>query len=132
MAYLDVREPVAAFALPTILTPSSTAIETIGFAPHEWDVIQLARQDRLSSLSEPTRLGRVFAWVFGGDVNRRLADPRLEALRRLAVLAWHHGYAVPVSAIKSFNTAGYSVDQLELLLASIGTSRSSRSGRAFA
>lgn len=133
MAYLDVREPISiAAALPMSPSADAVPVEPVGFAHHEWDVIQLARRDGLASLSAPTRMARLSAWLFGGGISLRLADPRLEALRRLAVLAWHHGYVVPVSAITAFTDAGYSGDQLELLLASIASSRSSRTGRTFA
>jgi len=133
MAYLDVREPMTlATALPLAPRADSAPAEPIGFAHHEWDIIQIARHDGLASLSEPTRWARLSAWLFGGGVSLRLADPALEALRRLAVLAWHRGYAVPVSAINAFTGAGYSGDQLELLLASIASSRSSRTRRIFA
>jgi hypothetical protein len=130
MAYLDVREPVAATAFT--FAPVADADEVTGFAHHEWDIIELARNDGRGSLREPGRLTRMFHWLFGGNIIRRLADPRLETLRRLAVLSWHDGYAVPVSAIKSFKAAGFSSAQLELLLASIAAGRSSRSGRAHA
>lgn len=133
MAYLDVREPIAfASALPMSPSADPVPVEPVGFAHHEWDVIQVARRDGLASLSDPTRLARLSAWLFGGGVSLRLADPRLEALRRLAVFAWHRGYVVPVSAIRAFRDAGYTDDQLELLLASIASSRSSRTGRTFA
>ncbi len=142
MAYLDVREPIS-IATAQPITPRADVAPAesvgfayhewpVGFAHHEWDVIQIARRDGLASLSEPTRMARLSAWLFGGGISLRLADPRLEALRRLAVLAWHHGYVVPVSAIKAFTDAGYSDDQLELLLASVASSRSNRTGRAFA
>jgi hypothetical protein len=126
MAYLDTREGFA-FAAPV-------AVASIGamFERREWEVIVLAQRDGLASLREPSRLTRAFAWLFGTDINRRLADPKLEALRRLAVLAWHHGYQVPVSAMKAFKSEGFSVDQLELLLASIATSRAASYGRAHA
>ena len=140
MAFLDVREPTAAMAEPlfpsffTGARPVAGPVLTgaVGFTEQEWDVILLARRDRLSSLQEPTRLARLSAWLFGGGVARQLADPRLEALRRLAVQAWHHGYAVANSAIHEFKAAGFNIDQLELMLASIAAGRSSRTGRATA
>ena len=137
MAYLDLREPIAASAelspIPSF-QPTADPVpgEPIGFARNEWDVILLARRDRLASLYEPTRLARLAARLFGGSFNRTLADPRLEALRRLSVHAWHHGYVVPPSAIRAFGDAGFNNDQLELLLASIATSRANRPGRAYA
>jgi hypothetical protein len=117
MAYLDVRDFVAAAPVPSSVEPVT------GFERREWDVIVLAQKDGLASLHEPSRLNRLGAWLFGGSASRRLADPRLETLRRLAVLAWHQGYAVPMSAIKAFKSAGFSSDQLELLLASVSRGR---------
>lgn len=89
----------------------------------EWEVVRLAQRDGLGSLREPTALARLWGRMFGRDINRRLADPRLEALRRLAVLAWRYGYALPVSAIKEFKAAGFSLDQLEAVLVRIGAAR---------
>lgn len=135
MAYLDVREPFATTTVQPLFPRSftgATPAEAIGFTDVEWEVILLARRDRLTSLAEPTRLSRLSAWLFGGGIARRLADPRLEALRRLAVQAWHHGYAVPNSAIHAFKGVGFNLDQLELMLASIAAGRSSRTGRASA
>jgi hypothetical protein len=50
-------------------------------------------------------------------------------LRRFAVLAWHYGYALPVSAMKAFKDAGYSRDHIELLLARIAAG-GNRQGRS--
>ena len=117
MAYLDVREAVeaASYAIP--------AVEPVGFSRREWQVIVLAQRDGLASLRPPSRLAKLMGKLFGEGINPRLADPRLEALRRLAVLAWQHGYAVPISAIKAVKEAGFSGDQVELLLASVSNAR---------
>jgi len=132
MAYLDVQSliPDTASALPQTLAPTGMP-EPVGFQRREWDVIALARGDGIASLSEPSRLARLVSLLVGGAVSRRLADPRLEALRRIAVMAWHHGYAVPASAIEGFLEAGFSADQLELLLASVAAGRSDRGRRGF-
>ena len=45
----------------------------------------------------------------------------LEALRRIAVLSWHHGYSVPSNEVRAFLAAGYTPDQYELMVDSIGT-----------
>lgn len=125
MAYLDTSE---AF---TTAAPIGSSNIPAAFERSEWEVIVLAQRDDLSSLQAPGWLARGFAILFGGNPDRRLASPRLEALRRLAVHAWHKGYAVPVSAMKAFKEAGFSPDQLELLLASIAQGRSAdRYGRA--
>lgn len=86
----------------------------------EWSIVALARNDRLSSLAEPSRLSIALGRVFGGRSHHpRLADPQLEALRRMAVFSWHRGFSVPSSEVKAFLRAGYTADQYETMLASI-------------
>jgi len=48
-----------------------------------------------------------------------LANERLEALRRMAVLSWHYGFTVPGDDVASFTSAGFSPDQYELMVRSI-------------
>ena len=117
MAYLDTRDiaETASYATP--------APELVGFTRREWQVIVLAQRDGLSSLRAPDRMARLMARLFGAGANPRLADPRLEALRRLAVHAWQDSFAVPVSAIKAVKAQGFSGDQVELLLASVANGR---------
>jgi len=126
MTYLAEAEPQ---------TAADEAIEAAASAPRaaepllsalEWSVVAVARNDSLASLREPGRLGMAMAALFGGRQNPRLADARLEALRRIAVLAWHHGYTLPMSEIKAFLKAGFTSDQFEALLASVSRGRSAR------
>lgn len=93
------------------------------FSALEWWVIAAAQRDRLASLEEPGPIARLLGSLFPSNDNGRNADPRLEALRRMAVLAWHKSYVVPKWEIETFRAAGYSLDQYELLQASIATSR---------
>lgn len=87
----------------------------------EWSVVALARRDRPSSLREPSRLSVALGSLFGRQQNPRLADPRLEALRRIAVLAWHRGAkALSDAEVKAFTAAGFTTGQYRTLLASIG------------
>src|SRR5690242_17698190 len=72
------------------------------------------------------RLGRLAVamdGLFGLRSANELAGPRLEALRRLAVIAWHRGYAVHSSEIHAFKQAGFSMAQYELVRASISRGR---------
>jgi hypothetical protein len=94
-----------------------------GFTPVEWQVIQLARRDGTASLRAPDRWDRLKTWIFGERANPRLANGRLESLRRLAVDAWHRGYAVRPSFLKAFLKAGFNESQLETLLAAISANR---------
>ena len=109
-----------------VLTRPAPAADTVATPAHltglEWSVVAIAWSDRLSSLRRPGRIARAMGSVFGGH-NPRLADARLEALRRMAVLTWHHGYTVPPHEVHAFHDAGYSADQYELLVDSIAAAR---------
>jgi len=131
MAYLDFN---MAHAVPALVAPppqAEDALERTGFSPLEWKVIALARRDRLSSLAEPGPISRALGGLFGLGSNSRLADPKLEAVRRIAVHAWHKGYTLPISEIAAFKAEGFTSAQVETLLASVGTARAaSRRERA--
>ena len=89
----------------------------------EWSVVALARKDRLWSLDKPGRIAKAMAVLFKPPHNHMLADERLEALRRIAVLGWHYGYTIPTEELKRFLHAGFSPAQYELLMDSIGVAR---------
>lgn len=119
MAYLNFSElhgsPVA--------TPADV-FPVAGFSALEWQVVAIAQHDRLASLEKPGRLSVALGMIFGGESpNPKLADLKLEALRRMAVLAWHKGYTVPRHEIRAFHEAGFTPDQYETLLASISRGR---------
>lgn len=122
MAYMDFSGFLAASASGAPTTAPAR------FSPLEWTTILLSRSDSLSSLREPGRFSRALGGLFGLGTKTRLSDPALEALRRLAVNAWHHGYALPASEMAAFLSAGFSNAQLDLALASIAKSRDARRG----
>ena len=92
-------------------------------------MVALAERDSLASLRAPGRMAVALGTLFGTRPNPRLADERLEALRRIAVLTWHRGYDVPTSAIRHFLDAGFTLDPYELLAGSIATARHARRAR---
>jgi hypothetical protein len=105
-------------------------VDASGFTGLEWSVIALAQNDRLSTLSRPSRMSVALGVVFGGErPNPKLADARLEALRRMAVLSWHRGYSVAASELEAFHAAGFSPAQYETLLESISRGRTARNRR---
>ena len=123
MAYLAKIEtqdsrPVA---LPAIAANSN---ERPNFSPLEWSIIRLARIDRLWTIRTAGRLRRFWNW-FVGRGNPELANPKLEALRRMAVLTWHFGFTVPGEDVSNFISAGFSPDQYELMAGSINAALSS-------
>jgi len=64
----------------------------------------------------------------GRNGTPELANERLEALRRMAVLSWHYGFTVPGEDVASFFSAGFSPDQYELMVRSISAAISTPQG----
>ena len=110
----------------------SEPLERPRFSALEWSVIALAERDTLTTLRQPGRISAALGTLFGERPNPKLADPKLEALRRLAVLVRYHGYRVAESAIRAFMAAGYSLDQFELLAGSVTRIAERRIARKFA
>lgn len=129
MTYLDTRSHFDLANAEEVIGRSDAAPAAPAFSGLEWAVIALAERDRVASLREPGRIATALRSVFGTVRTGRLADGRLEALRRIAVLAWHNGYAVPVSELRTFLGAGFSSDQYEMLQISIARGRASAGGR---
>jgi hypothetical protein len=99
-----------------------------GLSALEWSVVALARGDRLSTLRDPGRIAIAMGGLFGTRHNTRLACPRLEALRRIAVLSWHRGFAVHGQEVEAFTGAGFTLTQYELVVASITQARAASAG----
>ncbi len=105
MAYraFDEWQHVAAAEPPRIAAQNGSAPL---FTPIERSVIELARLDALSSVRPRPVLARLARW-FGVGMANPLANPRLEALRRFAILArWSHGNPPP-REIEHFLAAGF-------------------------
>ncbi len=119
MAYLARIEAQDAqpIALPALIASKPD------FTKLEWSVIRLARIDKLWTIRAAGRLRRFFNWVVGRG-NPELANPKLEALRRMAVLTWHYGFTVPSEDVANFLSAGFSPDQYELMAGSINSALS--------
>ena len=127
MAYLDLDNM---FASPvTSRAQTAAAPAPTGFSALEWSVIALAKRDTLRSLAGPSRMSRAMGSLFGLSTASRLADPRLEALRRLAVYAWRRGFALPMAEINNFIASGFVEGQIETLVASVTGMRVGTNGR---
>jgi hypothetical protein len=124
MAYVNFAETAPALVFQA--RPAVESAPTASFSALEWSVVALARRDSFGSLRAPGRIAKAMAAVFGGTSENPIADPRLEALRRMAVQAWHRGFAVAESEMARFFEAGFSANHLELLLTSIGRDRAAR------
>ena len=109
MAFIDFRDPAAHAALaPAAATCALTRVVE-PLSTLERRVIELAREDKLVSLRPVRKRSWLARLVFGPQPpSPMLANEQLEALRRLAVMAWHHGYQLPASALREAQQAGYS------------------------
>lgn len=97
----------------------------------EWSVVAMAEQDGIESLREPGRLASALSRLFGKPRANSLTHPRLEALRRVAVHAWRGPWLVPSSELKGFLAAGFTLEQFEVIQASISKGRAAQQGRSF-
>jgi len=133
MAYVNFAETQGSPNGAMQVYGEAPAAHRTGFTALEWQVIALAQRDGLSTLAAPGKLTMALELVFGFKrANPELSNPALEELRRTAVLAWHRGFALPQSQINAFHAAGYSEDQLETMLGSIGAGRLAHKRKAFA
>jgi hypothetical protein len=106
-----------------------TAAPAARLSALEWSIVAMAERDGLSSIREPSRFIAALGAIFGIKRPNRLANEGLEALRRIAILAWHYGWNVPKSELAAFLAAGFSTDQFELIQNSIGQARAARRRR---
>jgi hypothetical protein len=84
----------------------------------EWRVVEIAREDGPRSLNSDGFLSRLSRDLFGLPVARRLANDRLEALRRFCVRAWYWDL-IRSQDLRSLMDAGYSSVAVFQLLAHI-------------
>ncbi len=127
MAYLNFAEADGGFQIPTL--PRPDRVEAT-FSALEWSVIALAQRDPLSTLRAPGRVAKAMGSLFGTSQDSRLADERLEALRRMAVLAWRKSWNVPTAKLRAFKAAGFTIEHYEALQVSVGRGREQIGRRA--
>jgi len=122
MAYLERIETHNSqpIVLSAMATPRNAKPD---FSPLEWSVIRLARVDKLWTIRAAGRLRRLWNWLLARG-NPQLANEKLEALRRIAVLTWHFGFTVPGDDVADFLSAGFTADQYELMAGSINSALS--------
>ena len=115
-----------AYAEAALVASAPTAAESaqvVRFAPLELKVIALAEADPIASIGAPTRFTRFFERWFGITRPAPLADARLEALRRFAVLARVSGGRLPREEVRRFVEAGFSMLQAHALQRRAATAR---------
>lgn len=107
----------------------TAAVPAPRLSPLEWSVVAMAERDGLASIREVGRYTRALRDFFGFKQPNRLANERLETLRRVAIFAWQYGWNVPKSELKAFFEAGFTSDQFELIQNSLGQARAARRQR---
>ena len=81
----------------------------------EWRVIETARSDGPRSIKPDGRFTRFLRNFFGLPMTRRLANEKLEALRRFCVRAWFWDL-IPSRDVRALMEAGYtSLDLFQIL-----------------
>jgi hypothetical protein len=121
MAFLDLE-----VGAPEALRRRVAALPKLGVA--ERRAVLLARSDPPSSLSRGFG-SRLMGLLFGIEAPHMLADSRLEALRRYALLYRVHGKALPDLEIERARDAGYSEGELAKARALIDAAYSMRAPR---
>ncbi|AIT82219.1 hypothetical protein [Novosphingobium pentaromativorans] len=127
MAFIDFTD-AAPEALPVI--PGRSAQDArrnqavSALSDLEQRIVELARADGLETLRPQRKRSWLGRLILGPQpISPELANEQLEALRRLAVQAWHKGYTLPVSAVREAQAAGYSEAQVGAVIDTIGRMR---------
>jgi hypothetical protein len=116
MAYRSFGAPAPALSGEIeSLAAAPAAQQEARFAPLELRVIALAEADPVASIGPPTRFHRFFERWFGFKLPNPLADERLEALRRFAVLARVTAGRLPAEEVRRFLAAGFSLPHARAL-----------------
>jgi hypothetical protein len=105
------------FAIPEVevVEVASESAPAPDFTPLEWSVIGLAQKDAMRSVRPRRILHRIVERLLGLASAQRLADPRLETLRRFAVLVRSRGLPQPEKELSRFLQAGFGARHVEIL-----------------
>lgn len=114
MAYLDLSEPRLALAA-TAPVARQRAVNEQRFSAEELAVIALSRHDSPATLSAPGRVRRFLDTLFDIRRGNALADPRLEALRRMAILLRRGIDRISSDETARFLASGYSCSHFKAL-----------------
>lgn len=107
-------------------SPEAETQASVGLSDLEWSIVGMAARDSLASLRTANRFWSLVNAIFGIKPANRLANDKLESLRRIAVLAWRYRWNVPQSELQAFLDAGYSSDHFNLLQNRIAQARAKR------
>lgn len=102
----------AGFALGETIVPKSK------YDAFQWLIISIGQRDAEVGQGW-CHFGRTLGRLFARPQPNELANPRLEQLRKMAALASKQGWQVPPSEMSAFLRAGWTDDQLELLIETV-------------
>lgn len=114
MAYLDLTDQQR-WALVAHTTPQPS------FDKLDEAVLGVASHDGLASLATSNRWVRLAGQLLGLRLARPLADPRLEALRRLAVAARLGTRRIVDREVARARSRGFTAFQIDAVLSRFGT-----------
>lgn len=94
---------------------AATLIERSSLTDLDWQVVEIARADGPRSLNPDGWFNKFLQDFFGFPVARKLANERLEALRRFSVRAWYWDL-IRSKEVRMLVEAGYSsIDVFHIL-----------------
>ncbi|WP_230279483.1 hypothetical protein [Croceicoccus sp. Ery15] len=80
-------------------------------------VIDIVRKDSLKTLKPRRERGRLARILLGPEpVSPSFANPRLEAIRHVAVYGWQQGIALPARALGEARAAGLTRSEIDAIL----------------
>jgi hypothetical protein len=109
MAYLALDFAAQADRAGALAAPDAA------FSDTEWAAIRLARIDGIATIRPVSRIGAGLRRLFGLTAANPLADPRLEALRRAAILCRKGAPALPADQVGALLAHGFRFEQIALL-----------------
>lgn len=124
MAYLDLELATGAVRSPASSVP-------VQLDDLERQAVLISRTDDARSISPRGRIDRVTAVLFGSRPASRLADDRLEAYRRYAVLYRLRGPRLAASETARALQAGIPNRKLELVRAMVDPWHTGKRGRSY-
>jgi len=128
MAYLDLApSPYEILEPPAREMPSRVAEPALTTIEH--DVISASLRDPVWSLGPSSRVRRALHWTFDIRRPKPLADARLEALRRFAVLVRHFGDRLDSVETDRLAFAGYPPDQIRAVSRQVASAHARHSHR---
>jgi hypothetical protein len=118
MAYFDTNSDGLPGRYATVRDVAN-APQVASFSALEWTVLAIARRDAPRRFGGPGRFAALVRLMFGRTGDLRLADPRLESLRRTAIFARRVGSRLSAAIVDQFHAAGFTPAQLVTLLESV-------------